>query len=89
MNPDARATRRAYAYTFGGACAVRLSEVQDFGATDADGGALVNVANPLPGDFEALEGKLLDPTPEERAAFVEGYRDQLATMLAGRDGGTP
>lgn len=81
------ALRLAAADVLGQRCAIEMIEACPLDVTDASGAYLTNVADPLPGDYEALSAKLLDPTDEERAAFVRGYREQIETQIreSGRD----
>ena len=77
--------RRAVAMTLGSRCALDMLEACDVMAKDSSGEYLVHMTNPLPGDWEALEGRLLDPTDDERAAFVDAYRDAIESALNERD----
>lgn len=74
--------RFAAATTLGSKCAIDMVDACPLNRRDESGSWLTVVADPLPGDWEALASKLLDPTEAEREAFRVSYREQLETLIA-------
>ena len=73
--------RMAVAENMGRHCAIEAYEAA-CGAYSDDAGESIMPTEPLPGDWDALEGKVLDPTETERSGFAAAYREQLADLLA-------
>ena len=82
--PEMISFRLAAASTLGSRVALDMLEACPVDGTDADGSYLVQVADPLPGDWEALESKmggLGGCSAEERAAFAESYRETIEDAI--------
>jgi hypothetical protein len=81
------AFRLAVASTLGSRCALDMIEACPLDSKSEDGAWLTNVSDPLLGDWEVLEGKILDPTLDERNAFAASYKETVANAIkeSGRD----